>query len=758
MPGHGLNASFAPSGLDAGEIAFASQSGALCTAVQDWAAAKRIGFSHFISLGNCTDVDFGDVVDYLARDPDTSAILLYIETIIHARKFLSACRAASRVKPIIAIKSGRNAAGASAAASHTGALAGRDDVYDAAFSRAGVLRVDTTEELFEAVETLARAETLGGEDLVIVTNGGGLGVMAADALEPLGGTLAELSEETIKALDAVLPSTWSRGNPVDIIGDAPGSRYGDALKVVMDAPETDALLVMHAPTGITEAGEVAEGTIDTLEGYRRTVLANWMGGRVVAGAREALEMADIPSFDTPISAVRAYMQLVNYRRLRTLLTETPADEPESFSPDREAARAVIDAVLADGRDILTEVEAKDVLGAYGIPIVDTRVATGAEEAARLAEEIGFPVAVKVLSREISHKSDVGGVALNLKTAEDVHDKVVDMATRIADLRPDATIDGFTVQAMINRPMGHELIVGTFVDKIFGPVILFGQGGTAVEIVADRAVALPPINMAIADHMIAETRVSKLLKGYRDRPAADLDGLKMSLIRLSHLVADMAEVAELDINPLLADDQGVIALDARIVVRPTEERAVDRLAIRPYPSELAAETMLQNGETVLVRPIRPEDEEAHADFFSHLEREDLRFRFFGHIKKPNHDFLARLTQIDYEREMCFIAVRPETGETLGVVRVIIDPDNERGEYAVIVRSDMKGKGLGYDLMERIVDYCRNRGTGEVYGYVLRENSAMRQMVEELGFVTKPGPEPGVVEVTLPLHQPISVVIA
>ncbi len=750
VPGIGLNASFAPGTLGAGDIAFVSQSGALCTAVLDWAAARGIGFSHFVSLGNGADVDFGDVIDYLAQDPGTRSILLYIESVTDARKFLSACRAASRAKPIIAIKAGRFSQGAKAAASHTGALAGRDDVYSAALERGGVLRVDTTEELFEAVETLARARRPQGDGLVILTNGGGLGVMAADALAARGGALAELSAATVAALDKVLPPTWSRANPVDIIGDAPGARYGDALDVLLAAPEADALLVMHAPTGITSSDEVARGVVEKLDGAGKTVLANWMGGKVVAAAREALTSAGIPSFDTPGAAISAFSQLSGYRKLQSLLYETPSASPEHFRPDQKRARSVIDTALADGRSLLTEVEAKEVLDAYEIPIVVTRIARDAAEAVRLADGMGYPVVVKILSRDISHKSDVGGVALNLKSAEAVRTAVETIAARVAEIRPDATLDGFTVQQMVTRPTAHELLAGCFADEVFGPVIMFGHGGTAVEVIRDRAVALPPLNMAIAGRLIAATRVSRLLEGYRDRPRADMDAIRLVLLKLAQLVIDFPEVAELDINPLLADDRGVTALDARVVVRAAAP-GVTRLAIRPYPDGLEEEVRLGGGETVLLRPIRPEDEAAHAEFFRHLELEDVRFRFFAVVKSPDHDTLARFTQIDYDREMCFIATRQSGGasETLGVVRAIADPDNERAEYAIIVRSDVKGAGLGQLLMEKLIAYARARGTGQLWGDVLADNGAMLDLAARLGFRLDRGADATTVRTVLTL---------
>lgn len=756
VPPIGLNASFAPSSLKPGPIAFATQSGGMATAVLDWAAEHDIGFSHFISMGNSADVDFGDVIDYLARDPETRAILLYIEAVTGARKFLSAARAASRNKPIIAIKAGRQKEGASAAASHTGALAGRDDVYDAALQRAGILRVDTTDELFDAVETLARATPLYGDRLAIVTNGGGPGVMAVDALMASGGNLTHLSDDTIAALDKVLPETWSRSNPVDIIGDAPGSRYGQALDAVMQDPNADAVLIMHVPTAVSSAIEVAQGVIEKVKNLHRTVLTSWIGGRAVAPARQAFEAAGIPSYGTPAAAVGAFLQIVRYRRLQQLLIETPSSVPETSVPDAKAAHAIIACAMREGRTTLSEVESKNLLENYGIPVVATRVTRNAEEAVNAANQIGYPVVVKVLSKDISHKSDIGGVALSLASDDDVRDAISGIEARAQALRPDASIEGFTVQQMIQRPRAHELLIGAALDTTFGPILMFGQGGTAVEVIADRAVALPPLNMAVAQHLIEGTRVYKLLQGYRDRPPADLNAIKRCLISLAQIMADHSEIAEIDINPMLADDQGAIALDARIIVAPNAEGGAERFAIKPYPSGLEEVVTLRSGIDVLMRPIKPEDEAAHGVFFDHLEREDIRFRFFNMIKHPGHAELARFTQIDYDREMCFIATHAgESGEqeTMGVVRALRDPDNERAEYSIIVRSDIKGQGLGYALMTKIVSYLRAQGTGGIFGFVLHENAGMLAVVDDLGFERRPGPDPSVVEVALRLSEPM-----
>lgn len=753
IPGLRLNASFAHTDAQPGQLAFVSQSGALCTIVLDWAKQHGIGFSHFLSVGDSADVDFGDIIDYLASDPQTRAILLYIESVKNARKFMSAARSAARNKPIVAVKSGRNARAAQAAASHTGALAGGDDVYTAALRRAGILRVDGVEELFDAVETLARSRKMPGERLAIITNGGGPGVMAVDTLIGHGGTLADLSPETMAALDAALPATWSHGNPVDIIGDAPSSRYGDAAKIVLADPGVDAVLVMHAPTAIVPSLEPAKAVVEATRGTMKNVLTCWSGGAAVQAARKVFAEAGLASYETPDAAVRAFVHMVDYQRNMKNLMEIPAELPEDFRPDLAAVRKVIDTALAEQRSMLNEIEGKRILAAYGIPAVPTEAAATPDEAATAAERMGLPVALKILSPDITHKSDVGGVALNLSSAAEVRTAAEAMLARVRQHRPQARIDGFTVQPMIRRARAHELIVGALTDPIFGPAIMFGQGGVGVEVIGDRAIALPPLNMHLADDLIDRTKVSRLLSGYRDFPPVDRSALAALLIRVSQLISDHAEIAELDINPLYADDQGMVALDARIVVRRSPVIGHDRLAIRPYPSGLEEIVELRSGEKVLLRPIRPEDEPAHVDFVNNVSAEDYRLRFFSPMRSLPHSEMARFTQIDYEREMAFIAVRlVESGqhETLGVVRAITDPDNQRAEFAVLVRSDMKGQGLGEYLMRKIIVYCRQRGTREIVGDILRENQAMRTLATELGFQPSGRSASDVVEVILPLH--------
>ena len=754
VPGIGLNASFAHTDALPGKIAFVSQSGALVTGVLDWAKSRGIGFSRFISLGESADVDFGDVLDYLASDGETSAILLYIEDVRHARKFMSAARAAARSKPVVVLKAGRVPEGAKAAASHTGALAGSDDVYDAAIRRAGMLRVLTTEDLFAAVETLAHARALHGERLAIMTNGGGPGVMATDALVCAGGNLAMLSNETLRRLGEVLPATWSHANPVDIIGDAPAERYRQTLELLLADDQSDAILFIHAPTAIVPSADIARALAPLAKGASRNVLACWLGGDGVAEARRIFSDAGIPTFDTPEDAVNGYLQIVHYRRNQSLLMQVPASASTGFVADREGARRIIQDVLAEGRFQLSEPESKAVLAAYGIPVVQTRLAHDVEQAVTAAGEIGFPVAVKIVSPQVIHKSDVGGVALDLDTPEAVRAAALRMQKRLAELAPDARLAGFSVQQMARRPDAHELIIGVATDAVFGPVILFGQGGISVEVTDDHAVALPPLNTVLARDMVSRTRVSKLLAGYRNRPAADMDAILWTLMQISQLVSDIPEVIELDINPLLADSKGAVVLDARmrVALAGKSGSSLDRLAIRPYPRELE-ETIEFEGGPLLLRPVMPEDGPAHLAFFDALTADDVRYRMFVRVRELTPSQLARFTQIDYDREMAFIATRTGADgrpETLGVGRVVADPDNVSAEFAVTVRSDLKGHGLGKALMNKLIAYCRSRGTREIVGEALPQNTRVIRLVKNLGFEVTPAPEEGTVKFRLPLN--------
>ncbi|MEJ2453151.1 MAG: bifunctional acetate--CoA ligase family protein/GNAT family N-acetyltransferase [Candidatus Thiodiazotropha sp.] len=754
LPGIDLNASFAHRAPDAGSLAFIAQSGAIVTSIIDWAHDRGIGFSHLFSLGDMADVDFSDLLDYLANVREARAILLYIESIRDARRFMSAARAAARMKPVIVVKAGRHPAGAKAAASHTGALAGSDAVYDAAFRRAGMLRVYSLQELFDAAETLAMGCRPEGDRLAIMTNGGGIGVLAADAVIDAGGRLAELPRETVAELDRLLPPTWSHQNPIDLIGDADGERYAATLKVLAKASAVDGILVLNCPTAVASSTDAAESVIKSFkENPRLPLLSSWVGEGSAAKARALFAQHHIPSYATPEQAVRAFMHMVNYRRNQEMLIETPPSIPESFATDTAKARAIIEQALDESREVLSEPEAKAVLSAYGIPVVSTQLAQTADEAGALAAGLGGAVVLKVVSPQIIHKSDAGGVIMDLSGAASVRETAQAMARRIAEAYPQAHILGFSIQPMIRRPGAHELIIGATEDPQFGPTLLFGQGGTAVEVVKDRALALPPLNMRLAHEVIAQTRIYDLLRGYRGTPAANLDAIALTLIKVSQLLIDLPEIKDIDINPLLADAHGVVALDARMRVARASEAGTERLAIRPYPKELEEQIPLGDGRTLLLRPILPEDEPSLQAAFTKLTPEEVRFRFFIPMKTLSHVAAVRFTQIDYDREMGLILTEigiPGKTEIFGVVNIVADPDNEEAEYAIIVRHDMTALGLGIFLMRRIIEYARRRGIKRIHGDVLHENRQMLKLCQVLGFTeAREVDDPGLVRVRLEL---------
>lgn len=742
VPGVGLNASFAPGNAVPGRLAFVTQSGALATAMLDWARGRDIGFSHFISLGDSADVDFGDVLDYLASDSGARAILLYIESVKLGRKFMSAARAASRNKPVIVVKSGRAPEGARAAASHTGALAGSDAVFDAAARRAGMLRVDTLEALFDAAETLARARPLQGERLVVMTNGGGAGVLAADALSLAGGKLATLAPETLAALDACLPATWSHGNPVDIIGDAPGQRYVDALAALLAADEVDGVLFIHAPTALVPAPDIAQACLPLLAKARKPVLGCWLGGPAVAAAQAAWTGAGIPCYDTPERAASAWMQRALHARNQLALSQVPPEALPGFHPGREQALSIVREAVAQGQEWLGEVDSKALLKAYGIPTVDTRRADDAEEAALLATQIGFPVALKVISPQIVHKSDVGGVVLNLATAEEVRNAALRMRQRLARHSPDAVIEGFAVESMAQRHGARELIAGLSTDPVFGPVVLFGRGGIDVELSAQHAVALTPLNPLLARDLVERSGVAPLLAPSRGRPGADMGAVVDTLLKLSQLACDLEEVLELDINPLLADPDGVLALDARIRLAGGARGLRTRPAIRPYPEALE-ETLGAGGAQFRVRPVRPEDAGRLGAFYADASPADMRLRFFLSRREVPHSELARYSQIDYDREMTFIAVeagQDEAGARMaGEVRAVCDPDNESAEFAIQVAGPWQNRGLGLALLTKMLGYLRSRGVRHVIGECLPENRLMLALAQRMGFSIRSGEE-------------------
>jgi acetyltransferase len=734
-PRIGLNASFGPGQLKAGRIAAIAQSGAVLAGLADWGTAQNIGFSHLISMGDMTDVDFGDILDMLARDYDTRAVLMYVEGITQARKFMSAARSVARVKPVIVLKAGRHAAAARAAASHTGAMAGSAAVYDAAFARAGLVRVHGLGELFDAAETLGHGGSPRNERLAILTNGGGTGIIATDLLMDEGGELASLLPRTLGVLDKALPRGWSHGNPVDIVGDADGARYATALDALADDRGVGAVLAMNVPTALTSSVEAARAVAGAAGAKVVPVIGCWIGGPEAQAGRHVLHEAGIPAYDTPLRAVRGFMHIVQYRRGQRALQRTPPSVPEARS-DTKLVRAIVAGALKQKRGILTEPESKRVLAAYGIPVVPTEVVLDGAEAAAAAVRIGFPVAVKILSRQITHKSDVGGVALDLSSEQAVIDAVRDMTGKALVLANKAKIDGFVVQPMIRRPHAIELILGAAEDPVFGPILMVGHGGVAAEVVDDRALALPPLDPVLAEDALSRTRIDRLLRGYRDRPAANRGAVCDVMIRLSELIADVDEIAELDINPLLADEEGVIALDARIVVRaPAAQERAARFAIKPYPVELATEIVDRDGKKLFVRPIRPDDEPLIHAFTRRLTPEDVRMRFFGPIRELSHEMAARLTQIDYDREMAFLLL--DGKELLGVGRLAADPGFEQAEFALVVASDRQGHGYGTLLLDHVLRYAKARGVKRVVGHVLRENHKMLELTKRLGFKREGG---------------------
>ena len=749
VPALGVNANFGMAKPAPGKLAFLSQSGALVGGVLDWAESCGIGFSYVVSMGDMADVDVGDLLDFLAADVSTGAILLYLETIPAARKFMSASRSAARAKPVVVIKSGRNQASARAAATHTGALAGSDAAVQAAFRRAGLVRVDDLEDLFTAAETLTCLKPVAGEELLIVTNGGGAGVLAVDDLVQTGGSLAKLSDDLIAKLDAILPANWSRANPIDIIGDATPDRYAATMDAVLEGAHANAILVMNCPTALAASTDAAEAVIRAVDRHKHNsgvppILSNWLGAEAAAGARAKFQAARIPSYESPRDAIKGFGFLWQYTKAQAALMRTPPREADLSGIDRKAALAAMRAAARSGRALLTEPEAKAVLAAYSIPTVPTSVAASPQEVEQIAFDLlkqAPTLAIKVLSEDISHKSDVGGVRLGLAPAE-ARAAAEAMTARVAKARPDARLQGFTVQPMIVWPNAHELLLGVFDDRLFGPVILFGAGGTATEIIKDSAVALPPLDIELARDLMQQTRISKLLEGYRDRPTADLEAVADALVRLSQLVVDCPALRELDINPLLANETGVIALDARIRIEPSEldvPAPNPRLAIRPYPNNWEETAEIQSGMRVLIRPIRPTDEALYRGFLEKLSAEDIRFRFLSPRKEFSHSFVARFTQIDYARAMAFVALSEDQQDLLGVARLAADPDYTRAEYAVIVRSDLKGRGLGWALMHHLIRYADSEGLRDLHGDVLAANERMLKMCRELGFDITADPE-------------------
>ncbi len=745
-PPSNLNASFAAGMAKPGHVALLSQSGAICTSVLDWAQGVNVGFSSFVSVGAMMDVDFADLIDYFGDDPQTHSIILYMESVGDVRKFLSASRSVARSKTIIAVKAGRTEAAAKAAASHTGALAGADAVFDAALRRAGILRVTTIPDLFNMSEILAMQPRPRGPALCIITNAGGPGVMATDALVEDGGALAVLGPETKAALDEVLPPFWSHANPVDVLGDATPERYRQAVEVCSRDPNVQGLLVLLTPQAMTDPTATARELTPFARLEHKPILAVWMGGESVAAGQQALNRAGIPTFSSPEAAIRAFLHMVQYRRNQELLYETPAALPEEADPDQERVRRLIAAVRGEGRTLLTEVEAKEVLAAYGIPVTPTVACKTADEAVTAARRIGYPVVVKLLSRTITHKTDVGGVRLNLGDDDAVRAAFRTIQANVAAKGP-AAFDGVSVQPMV-KAKGYELIVGSSVDPQFGPVVLFGAGGVLVEVFHDSALGLPPLNRTLARRLIERTKISRALEGIRGQRPVDMAALETLLVRFSLLVADFLEIAEIDINPLLAGPEQVVALDARVLLCPPDlppERR-PRLAIHPYPNQLVSRFTMEDGTKVTVRPVRAEDEPLivalHA---SHSER-TIRMRFFSLVKTLSRESLIRLCHLDYDREMALAAVEqtPSGPRILGVSRYHLDPETKEAEFAVVVGDRWQGKGLGQHLMGKLIEVAVDRGVRRLYGSVLRENEPMLELLRDLGFTVSPTAEHDIVE--------------
>ena len=752
-PAIGLNATFNQGGARRGHIAFVSQSGALCTAILDWAQGNDVGFASVVSMGSSTDVDFGEILDYLALDPETRSILLYIEGIRHARSFMSALRAAARVKPVLLVKVGRHDAGRRAAVAHTASLVGADDVFDAAVSRAGVVRVQTVSQLFTAAKALSCGFRPVGERLAIVTNGGGPGVMAADRAADLNVPLARLSPATIDALNGVLPANWSHANPVDIIGDAPAERYQQAVKACLEDDGVDGVLAILTPQAMTRPLEAAQAVIELADGSSKPLLTCWMGEVQVAEARLALEAAHRPHFRTPEPAVEVFAHLSAYYRNQRLLMQVPGPLCGHAEPDLETARVIVDGALQARRQVLTEMESKALLAAFHIPVARTMIARSPHEALLIAEQLGFPVAMKVNAQGITHKTDAGGVSLNLGSASEVRSAYQRIADNIRRNRPDAVMDGVCVESMVVKPNGRELLIGVTSDPVFGPVITFGAGGTAVEVIGDRAVALPPLNAVLARDMIAGTRVSRMLGPFRNLPAADLEALEAVLLRVSEMVCELPALREMDINPLILDEDGAIAADARVVLeyRHTGADRYGHMAIYPYPAHLVSDWQLPDGTDVVIRPIRPEDAELVRDFVAGLSDEARFFRFMHVLQALSGPMLVRLTQIDYSKEIALVAVTAAAPETeLGVARFSLNPDGESCEFAIVLADHATGRGLGQKLLTTLIEVARLRGLRRIGGEVLASNHPMLALAQTLGFGVAPVPDnPDLLSISLRL---------
>lgn len=734
-----LNASFSQRSAQPGKIAFISQSGALCTAILDWAEEQKVGFSHFVSAGSMLDVGFHDLIDFFGNDPKTSSILIYMESLTHAREFMSAARAFSRSKPIIVLKAGKSEEGSLVAKSHTGNLAGNDLAFDAAFRRAGILRVDTISQLFNCAQALAMQRRPSGNRLAIVTNAGGPGVLATDHLIQLGGKLAQFSATTFGKLNDLLPEAWSHGDPVDILGDASPERYRESIKLCIQDPNVDALLVMLTPQAVTRAETIAAELVKLSKISSKTILAVWMGEKDVQVARDMLEAGSIPTYRYPESAVDVFMAMYRFDQNQKLLYETPASIPGNFSPKTSDARAVIEKVKSEGRTSFTEFEAKQLLSAYDLPVLEPKIAQSAEEAAYFAAETGFPVVMKIVSADILHKTDVRGVRLNVSSKEEAKVIYESLISTAKKERPDAFLQGVLIERMEKKR--YELLIGSKKDPVFGPLIAFGMGGIAVELYKDLNVGLPPLNMELAHQLIKRTKVYTLLEGYRGMKGVDIDAIQFMLYKFAYLVMDFPEINEIEINPLVVDEHGAVVLDARVTLDEKlfgkKIKPYAHLSISPYPKEYIREFQMKNGEKVLFRPIRPEDEPLEAEMLARTSNQSQHFRFFGPMPKVTHEMLVRYTQIDYDREIAIMAQVKEDGQPkmAAVVRLVMDTLTNQGEYAILVADPWQALGLGSLLTAYILEIAQKRGVSKVYASVLNSNERMLQLFRKNGFSIK-----------------------
>ena len=742
-PEIGLNATFAKGDALPGSIGLVSQSGAVCTAMLDWARPNGVGFSSVVSLGGASDVNFGEIIDYLVSDGRTEHILLYIEGVREARRFVSALRAAARVKPVILLKVGRHPAGSRAAVSHTGAIVGSDDVFDAVVRRAGAVRVPTIGQLVGAAQALTSHVRPRGDRLAIVTNGGGPGVMAADRAAELGIRLAELAPETVEALKKALPSNWSHGNPVDLIGDADAARYTAAVLACLADPGVDGVLAILTPQAMTDPESAARAVVEAAHGSSKPVLACWMGEDQVAAARKLLVAARIPVQRTPEAAVEMFAHVSAFFSNQRMLLRTPGPLSHQAPPDLVGARAIVNQALAEHRTVLNEMESKALLAAFRIPVANTMVAHSAAEAILIAQELGYPVALKVDSPEITHKTDVGGVRLNIGNAQAVRSSYQEILDSVARYRPGSNVQGIVVEPMIVRPNARELMVGVIRDPVFGPAIVFGAGGTALEVHRDRAVALPPLDAFLIEELIRSTRISKLLGAFRQLPPVNMRALESLLLRVSEMVCELPALEELDINPLIVDETGAMAADARVVLRNAAPAhgTYAHMAIHPYPARFVREWPLADGRVVTLRPIRPEDAQIEHEFVKGLSDESRYFRFMDTLRELTPMMLLRFTQIDYDREMAFIATIEEGSREveIGVARYITNPDGATCEFALVVTDAWQRRGLGRRLMELLIEVAQQRGLKEMVGHILSNNVSMLELCAGLGFDIAPSAE-------------------